>query len=79
MATLLIMTGNTWRAGMGIAAGIVVNIVLALVLIPLYHTVGAAIAAAASLVVSNLIHVVMARRSLGIDPTALGLPARPRP
>lgn len=79
VATLLIMTGNTWRAGMGIAAGIVVNIVLAVALIPTYHTVGAAIAAAASLVVSNLIHVVMARRSLGIDPTALGLPPRPRP
>jgi O-antigen/teichoic acid export membrane protein len=85
VATLLVMTGNTWRASLGIVAGMVLNLVLAILLIPAYHTVGAAVAAAASLVIANLIHVVMARRTLGIDPTAMGraprssMIARPRP
>ena len=67
VATLLIMTGNQWRAAIGLGAGIIVNIVLCVVLIPTYHATGAAIAAAASLVVSNVIHVLIARASLGID------------
>ncbi len=78
VATLLVMTGNTWRAGLGIIAGTVLNLVLAPVLIPAHQTVGAAVAASAALVVSNVILVVMARRTLGIDTTAIGLPARLR-
>jgi O-antigen/teichoic acid export membrane protein len=74
VATLLIMTGNTWRAGLGILAGLTLNVVLGVVLIPAYHEAGAAIAAASSLVVANLIHVIMARRFLGIDTTPVGLP-----
>jgi O-antigen/teichoic acid export membrane protein len=74
VATLLIMSGNQWRAGLGIIAGMVINLVLAIVLIPTLHAQGAAIAASASLVVSNGIHVLLARRTLGIDSTALGLP-----
>jgi O-antigen/teichoic acid export membrane protein len=76
VATLLIMTGNGVRAGLGIGVGIALNVGLALILIPTYHATGAAIAAAISLLTSNLIHVVMARSSLGLDSTALGLFAK---
>ena len=76
VATLLIMSGNQWRAGLGIVGGAVLNIVLAIVLIPTLHAEGAAIAAAASLVFSNTVHVVIARRTLHIDTTALGLAPR---
>jgi O-antigen/teichoic acid export membrane protein len=76
VATLLIMSGNQWRAGLGIVGGAVLNIVLAIVLIPTLHAEGAAIAAAASIVFSNTVHVIIARRTLGIDTTGLGLPAR---
>ena len=72
VATLLIMTGNQWRAGLGLGAGIAVNIILGVLLIPSQHATGAAIAAAASLVVSNVIHVAVARRALGIDSSILG-------
>jgi O-antigen/teichoic acid export membrane protein len=78
VATLLIMSGNQWRAGLGIIAGMVVNLVLSVVLIPSMHAEGAAIAASASLVLSNGIHVLLARRTLGIDSTALGLPVAER-
>lgn len=78
VATLLVMSGNTWRAGAGMAAGILLNLVLAVLLIPTLHSVGAAAAASVGLGVSNLILVVITRRRLGIDSTALGLPARQR-
>jgi O-antigen/teichoic acid export membrane protein len=73
VATLLIMSGKQWRAGLGIVGGALLNVVLAVLLIPTLHADGAAIAAAASLIASNAIHVVIARRALGIDTTALGL------
>jgi O-antigen/teichoic acid export membrane protein len=75
VALLLVMSGNQWRAGLGIVAGMLLNIGLGVVLIPTLHADGAAIAAAASLICSNTIHVFIARRALGIDPTPLGLPA----
>jgi O-antigen/teichoic acid export membrane protein len=73
VATLLIMSGHQWRAGLGIVAGAVLNGAVAIFLIPTLHAEGAAIAATASLVVSNLIHVVICRRTLGIDPSPIGL------
>jgi O-antigen/teichoic acid export membrane protein len=76
VATLLIMSGNQWRAGIGIIGGAVLNIVLAVVLIPTMHAEGAAIAAAASLVFSNTIHVIICRRTMGIDTTAAGIAPR---
>jgi O-antigen/teichoic acid export membrane protein len=75
VATLLVMSGHQWRAGLGIVAGAALNVVTAVVLIPSLHADGAAIAATASLVVTNLIHVVICRRTLGIDPSPVGLPA----
>jgi O-antigen/teichoic acid export membrane protein len=79
VATLLIMSGRQWRAGLGIISGAVLNIVVAVILIPNLHADGAAIAATGSLILTNLIHVVICRRTLGIDPSPLGLPARHLP
>jgi O-antigen/teichoic acid export membrane protein len=77
VATLLIMSGHQWRAGLGIVVGAALNGAVAIFLIPTLHADGAAIAATASLVLSNLIHVVICRRTLGIDPSPIGLaPAR---
>ena len=77
VAMLLMMTGHQTRAAVGIICGLVVNVVLCVVLVPTLHADGAALAAAAGIVVANVIHVVIARSSLRIDPTALGL-LRPR-
>lgn len=71
--TLLIMTGNTRLAGVGIALGLLANVVLAVLLIPSYHVLGAAVAFGTSLIVTNLIHVLIARHYLGIDTTPFGL------
>jgi O-antigen/teichoic acid export membrane protein len=76
VTTLLIMTGNQLRAAIGLAAGIAVNLVLCVLLIPTYHATGAAIAASASLIVSNVIHVLIARSSLGIDSSILARKVR---
>ena len=76
VATLLVMSGNQALATVGMGAGMLANVVLAVLLIPSLDVAGAAIAAATGLIISNVIHVVIARRSLGIDTTALGLPAR---
>ena len=54
------------------AAGAVLNVVLSLVLIPVYAETGVAIAATVSLIVSNGAMTLAARRKLGIDSTALG-------
>jgi O-antigen/teichoic acid export membrane protein len=72
VATLLVMTGNQRRAAMGITSGAVLNVGLATLLIPAVGLVGAAVAAAASLIVSNLILVALTQRSLHIHPTAFG-------
>ena len=72
VATLLVMTGNQKQAGLGIIFGSVLNIVLALLLIPGLGTAGAAISAAVSLAVSNVILVAVTYRQLRIHSTALG-------
>ncbi|HYI22207.1 MAG TPA: oligosaccharide flippase family protein, partial [Candidatus Limnocylindrales bacterium] len=79
VATLLIMSGNQALAAVGMGLGMLANVVLAVLLIPTLGVAGAAIAAATGLIVSNLIHVILARRTLGIDTTAIGLPARHLP
>jgi O-antigen/teichoic acid export membrane protein len=76
VAVLLVMTGYQHRATMAMAAGAVLNVLLGVILIPTYGEVGAAVAAATSLVVSNILMVVACRRRLGIDSTALGWRAR---
>ncbi len=76
--TVLIMTGHAALAGVGLALGLAVNVAMAIVLIPGYHELGAAAAAATAIVVTNLVHVVMARHYLGMDTTPLGLVPQPR-
>ncbi len=76
VATLLMMTGQQDRASIGVAAGLLTNICLGVLLIPGSGPTGAAIAAATGIVTANLIHVIVARSTVGIDATVLGL--RPR-
>ena len=76
VAVLLVMTGYQHRATAAMAAGAALNVLLGVVLIPAYGEVGAAIAAATSLVVSNLLMVVACRRQLGLDSTPVGWPPR---
>jgi len=72
VGVLLIMTGYQHRATWSMAAGAVLNVVLSLVLMPVYAETGVAIAATVSLIVSNGAMTLAARRKLGIDSTALG-------
>lgn len=79
VGTLLIMTGHQRDAAVGIAIGAVLNIVLGLVLIPPFGALGAAIAAAVSIVTWNVLLALAALRRLGIHATALGRIPRLRP
>jgi O-antigen/teichoic acid export membrane protein len=72
VATLLVMTGNQRQAALGIASGACLNGVIGVTLIPTMAVNGAAVAAACSMIFSNLLLVELARRSLGIHSTALG-------
>lgn len=77
VGVLLVMTGHERQATLAMAAGAALNMAVAVALIPGFGVVGAAIAAAASLTVSNLAMLVITRRRLGIDSSALGrAPAR---
>jgi O-antigen/teichoic acid export membrane protein len=67
------MTGNQRLAALGITVGALVNVLVAVALIPSLDAEGAAIAATASLILSNVLLVLLLRRSLGVDSTALGL------
>jgi O-antigen/teichoic acid export membrane protein len=66
---VLIMTGNERIAVRGVAAGLVANVVLAVLLVPPLGVTGAAIAFAASLVLWNVALVVVARRRVGVNVT----------
>ncbi len=67
---VLIMTGQERIAVRGVAAGLVANVVLAVVLVPPLGVTGGAIAFASSLVLWNTVLVVLARRRLGVNVTA---------
>jgi len=67
---VLLMTGQERIAVRGVAAGLVANVVLAIVLVPPLGVTGGAIAFAASLVLWNTTLVVLARRLVGINVTA---------
>jgi O-antigen/teichoic acid export membrane protein len=79
---VLLMTGQERMAVRGVAAGLVANVVLAIVLVPPLGVTGGAIAFAASLVLWNTTLVVLARRQVGINVTAfrwLSLQSSARP
>jgi O-antigen/teichoic acid export membrane protein len=73
VGVLLVMTGHQRDAALGTAAGAGLNVLLAVALIPPLGVLGAAIAAAASNVVSNGLLVIAVRRKLRLDSTAAGL------
>jgi O-antigen/teichoic acid export membrane protein len=68
---VLIMTGHEHAAVRGVGAGLIVNLVLGIVLVPPFGVTGAAIASASSLVVWNMVLLVLARRRMSVNVTAL--------
>ncbi|MEP7377969.1 MAG: oligosaccharide flippase family protein [Chloroflexota bacterium] len=72
VATLLVMTGHQRRAALAITAGALINLTVSGVLIPTLDTVGAALGAVASLTLANVVLVIIAYRTLGIQSIAFG-------
>lgn len=69
---LLAVAGHN-RALVSVAlAAVILDIVLCLVLVPLYGPAGAAVATAVTLLAQALGHAAMVRRLLGVDPSLLG-------
>ncbi len=68
---ILIMTGNERSAVRATVGGLLVNVVLAVALVPSLGVTGSAIAFAASLISWNVALVVMARRRVGVNATAI--------
>ena len=75
----LIMTGQERIAVRGVAAGLIANIVLAILLVPSLGVTGGAIAFASSLILSNAVLVLLARRLVGVNVTAFRRLAVSRP
>jgi O-antigen/teichoic acid export membrane protein len=73
---LLNMTGLQFVTLKILSLATVCNLLVAIILVPLYGAVGAAWAAAASVSLSNVMMVVTVWRRYGIDATALGLNGR---
>lgn len=65
---LLIMTGNERYSLAGQSLGLVINVFLAIVLVPKYGAVGAAISISAGLVAWNLVLGAMVKKHLGLIP-----------
>jgi len=72
VGNLLTMSGHERDAARGFVFAAVLNLVLNVLLIPAYGIVGAAVAAAISLISWNLILAALVYRRLGIHSTALG-------
>jgi O-antigen/teichoic acid export membrane protein len=69
VANLLVMTGHERDVVMGVGLGTAANLVFSLVLIPLWGINGAACAAAASLILWNVLLVRRVRQRLALSPT----------
>jgi O-antigen/teichoic acid export membrane protein len=69
---VLMMTGNELVAARAVGVAAVVNLMLAVLLVPPLGVTGSAIAFASSLVLWNISLVVIARRRLGVNVTAFG-------
>lgn len=76
---LLAMTGHQRVAAWTTAASGLLNLGLNALLIPLVGLTGAAVATAVSITAWNLALIVLVRRRLEINPTALGLPRENTP
>lgn len=71
--TLLAMTGQERVAALGATVGPVLEVLLALALIPSVGLVGAAVASSAALIAASAIQVASVRRRLGVRPSIIGL------
>jgi O-antigen/teichoic acid export membrane protein len=65
---LLVMAGRTTANLMNVLIALAANLSLNLILIPRWGIIGAAVAWAASIVLSNILPLLQIRRSLGLDP-----------
>jgi O-antigen/teichoic acid export membrane protein len=75
---ILLMTGHERAAAVGTGVGAAANVVLNALLIPMFGLAGAATATATATALTALVHVLMVRRRLPINPLAFG-PTRHRP
>ena len=71
---LLVMTGREGDLTRGVAIGGFANLVLAVVLVPLFSVEGAAVAGAAGMAVMNLVLAWLARKRLGFSGAAWSRP-----
>lgn len=71
--SVLLMTGHERIAVRGVAAGLIANVVLAIVLVPPLGVTGGAIAFAFGLALWNAVLVLFARRLTGVNVTAFRL------
>jgi len=71
--TILVMTGREREVAMTMGLSVLITLTLGATLIPLWGAAGAAVAVLVSTVAWNAILVVRAVKSLGIDPTAVGI------
>jgi O-antigen/teichoic acid export membrane protein len=69
-ATALVMTGHERAAVRPVAAGVLANVAIAALLVPLLGVAGGAIAFASSLIIWNTGFVMLARRLVGINVTS---------
>ncbi len=60
-------------------AGVLTNVILNALLIPRWDIAGAAIATGTSLILWNVLLVILVRRRLGVDATAIGRTRQPFP
>jgi O-antigen/teichoic acid export membrane protein len=72
VAVLLNMTGNEQETARGMTIAAVGNVILNLILIPLWGTIGAAVASAVTLSSWNFLLLVAVRRKLKINSMAFG-------
>ncbi len=73
VALLLQMTGHERDVAVGLAIAVAVNLAVNLVLIPVWGVDGAALGAAAGVILANLILLILVRRRLALDSTICGL------
>ena len=76
VTTLLNMTGRERETMLGLAAGVMVNVGLSFGFVPLWETLGAAVATSISMIVWNLVLWWRARSGIGVDTLAVCALAR---
>ena len=72
VGVLLQMTGHERDVALALTIALVLNFILNLVLIPIWGSSGAALGAAANIVLWNTVLLIQVRRRLAIRPTAVG-------